>query len=189
MVSDDKIHEEIIKEAIEDTSEDRHSSVYKVFFAVLSLTVIVAMLIAFLGGGQSIHYIQGRLASSTISDSFSITLDDGKEVFLPKDVYYGLVGLLTEENKEFKACLIGKKDENRYIITEFYVPKIYRRTYRSVTSEQCSPDTIIPLHSHPIEHCVFSEQDIKSYESFKKVNTDALLGLMCGLDRFSFYGE
>jgi proteasome lid subunit RPN8/RPN11 len=52
----------------------------------------------------------------------------------------------------------------------------------------CNKETIIDLHTHPFLHCIFSNQDIDSYEKYRKYNPDAIMALMCEENRVSMYG-
>ena len=69
------------------------------------------------------------------------------------------------------------------------MPKAFGQSVSHVSAELCNSNTIVALHSHPYKRCIFSEQDIKSYEAARQINPDAIIGLMCEADRFGFYGS
>lgn len=98
-----------------------------------------------------------------------------------KEIYY------ENPNVEFKACLRGNKINSVYYITKIVVPITYEQTYRSVTSEPCSPDSIVDLHSHPFRRCLPSDQDFNNFKLFKERNPDALMIVMCEDNRFGIY--
>jgi hypothetical protein len=184
----EQMHRAIMEDALKDPSKEP-SKLYRWFIGISGLLVIGIFLLVYLGNGQSLSFIEGRAKSSTISSEYVLKLENGREVHFTKSVYDSLVLLLrNSEGNEFKACLLGQKDGTKYEIDSFYIPKVYGRGYDHVIAELCNEKTLIPLHSHPIDNCVFSDQDLKSYEQFKSVNPDALMGLMCSVDRFSFYG-
>lgn len=183
----EKLHKEIMENALKGDAKDP-DPLLKVFLGIAAIFVLALFLITFIGGGQSINYIESRLHSSSVSENYVLHLEDGREVHLTKEVFLGLQMLLTEDSKEFKACLVGKKTGNIYNVTDSYVPIIYERNYHSVTSRECNSSTIIPMHSHPTNSCRFSEQDIRNFAKFKETNPDAIIGVMCGFNRFIFYG-
>lgn len=184
-----KIHREIMEDAVRDEDDHPPSFLFKLVLGALTMVVIITFLITFIGGGQGVQFLQGRLASTTISDEFILVLEDGREVHLVETVYDNLVTLIRTDGNEFKACLIGEKKGTTYQISDLYVPEIVEAQYDRVVSAPCNENTLISLHSHPIDHCVFSEQDFRSFETLRTTNPGALMGLMCGLDRFSFYGK
>ena len=83
-----------------------------------------------------------------------------------------------------------KKPENfdgDYYVTEVLRPVIYSQEFSQVVSEACPDETLIALHSHPYKQCLASEQDLSNLEISKGVNPNALIGIICEEDRFSFY--
>jgi len=186
-MDDSKLHHEIMQGALKDP-EPKPNRLAKIVLIGVGVLVILAFLIAFLGGGQSIRFIESRLTTSTATNEYVLNLADGREIHLSKEVFLELQSLMTMDSAEFKACLLGEKNKNIYTINEMYIPKIFNRDYHSVLSEPCNESTIISLHSHPTESCKASDQDLKNLESFKETNPDALMGIMCGFNRFIFYG-
>jgi len=185
------LHEEILKDVLSEESKKSESleKIKKVVFSLFVLMIIFMIIVTFLGGGRLIDFLEGRIVSSTIKENSVLVLTDGSKVHL-NNVYDELKKLFYENQKnEFKVCLVGRKENNDYYVGSLYIPRIFKQNVFSVTSEQCNNETIIPLHSHPLDRCVFSAQDIISYHQFKEINPDALLGLMCNLDRFTFYSK
>jgi len=202
-VMKDAAEEEFIGEiAGEETAEDWLSGsrrqeegskavkiVKRAFIVFLALFLIFLLFSYLVPGAHTLRVFEGLLASSSLNDDFSVDLSDGGRVVLEQKVYSELKDLYFENQKnEFKVCLEGEKQGNEYFVSGLVVPETYLKTFSSVSSQICSAETIIPLHSHPYRDCVFSEQDIKSYAAFRSLNPDAIMGLMCEIDRFAFYG-
>lgn len=91
-----------------------------------------------------------------------------------------------DSNKKINSQL-SNYTKKIYKVYGFYIPKIFSNDVFSVTSQICNNKTIIDLHTHPILHCIFSEQDIKSYNQLKRSNPDLIMVLMCDEKRFNFY--
>ncbi|MEK6923182.1 MAG: hypothetical protein AABW84_00590 [Nanoarchaeota archaeon] len=132
--------------------------------------------------------LAGQILSDKLNDDLTIDLNNGKVIFQNNSYDKLLQTYLSEQQHEIAVCLIGEKQNNNYIITDLYEPKISSQSFTHVSSEFCSSETIILLHSHPFKHCTFSEQDIISFEKFRERNPDAIEGLMCEPDRFTFQG-
>jgi proteasome lid subunit RPN8/RPN11 len=189
MTDKDKIHREILQEALNDKEEKKPSKFSKYSMIIITIVLIIVT-ITYLVGFHGIEFIMGRLASNTIEEDFTVNINDDQKVIMERHVYELLRYIFLEnQRQEFKVCLVGEKVGDDYIVSALYSPKTYHSYVYGVTSEACSPETIIPLHSHPPDRCLFSEQDIESYEKFKEQNPDAIMGLMCDVNRFSFYGE
>ena len=132
--------------------------------------------------------LAGQIESKKLNEDLTIDLDDGKIIF-GNNTYERLLQMyLAEQEHEIKICLTGIKQNHNYIITDLYEPEIISQSFSHVSAEHCNSETIIPLHSHPFKHCIFSQQDIMSYEKFTEINPDAIAGLMCEPNRFTFYG-
>ena len=155
----------------------------------MALFLILIVLTYLVPGNNLLDIIEGRFVSYPLEEDFFVSLRSGGKVIFGSEVYEELKIIYLEEQKnEFKVCLIGNKFGDDYKINDLKKPVIYNQDVFSVSAEQCGKETLIPLHSHPKNRCIFSFQDIKSYEAFKKINPDAIIGLMCEQKRFSFYG-
>ena len=95
------------------------------------------------------------------------------------------------QKTEFSVCLIGSFFKNTYYIQELYYPEIIQQAFDHVRFKSCPnnsiKNTIIVLHTHPYKNCIFSEQDINSYEQNKQSYPDIMIALMCENNRFTFY--
>ncbi|RJQ16965.1 hypothetical protein C4573_02795 [Candidatus Woesearchaeota archaeon] len=183
-MKEDDIHREILKEALAE-KEEKPSKVWPYIWVGIGLLIIILLILAYTGGISGIYFIKGRTASGEIQN-FQVDFEEGKVIFEPS-VYEALKNqFLANYTAEFKVCLLGEKQGKNYIITSFYTPIIFSQDFTSVHSVQCNSSTIIPLHSHPVDSCLFSDQDKASFKAFKEVNPDAIYGLMCSANRFSF---
>lgn len=186
---------EDLKEIAEELDEDikEESKLMKLFkrsyIIVLSLIMVFLLLANTNMGYHLVSLFSGRIVSSTLNSDYSFDLKLGGKAYFEKEVYDRLLQMYNDNQKhEFKACLLGNKKDKDYFITGIYVPLIFKQEVYSVTSEMCNTSTIISLHSHPPLRCIFSEQDIISYNRFKERNKDGIIGLMCGEERISFFG-
>jgi hypothetical protein len=155
----------------------------------IALFLVFLFLVNTLPGYHIVSLVSGRLVSSTLQEDYSFSLKNGGIVIFQLAVFENLRELyLDNQQHEIKVCLTGDKNNSTYHVTGMYIPKIYHQDFRSVSSEFCNSETIVTLHSHPFLSCIFSDQDIKSFNNYRKSNPDALLGLMCEQERFTFYG-
>ncbi|HLC37366.1 MAG TPA: hypothetical protein VJJ53_01145 [Candidatus Nanoarchaeia archaeon] len=179
-----------IKDEFNEEEGKLRKVIKRAFIIATALFLVMIVLTYLVPGNNMLSILEGRFVSSSIDEDFTVTLDNGRKVIFSNGVYKELKQIYFKEQKnEFKVCLIGNKIQNNYYINKLGTPRIISQDVFSVYAEQCSKETLIPLHSHPFKHCIFSSQDIKSYEIFKEINKDAILGLMCEPARFSFYGD
>jgi proteasome lid subunit RPN8/RPN11 len=161
-------------------------SLIKLFVAILLL-----FLIAFYSDAifRMFYVAEGKNASSLISEDNVISLN-GFNVTFDKLTYKQLLAIYDSSNgNEIKVCLLGSYDYGNYYVTALYIPEIFSQSGIHVVSESCDENTIISLHSHPVDNCFFSKEDISSYQKFKMINPNALIGLMCSKKRFNFYKD
>ncbi|GEM_PF-804760 len=157
-------------------------------FIVLSAVLLIFLFFVSIGPGYHVlSYLQNMIVSSPAQD-FRIGLPDGRLILFSPTVYEQLQSIyLSQQTKEFSVCLQGKKEGTTYKITGLEVPKTYEQETFHVTAQLCDSTTLIALHSHPYQQCIFSDQDIAYYRKFAKVNVDGLIAVMCDRDRFGFY--
>jgi len=153
---------------------------------ILAIIAIILIITYFTLSPFGFNVIVSLLKSYTMQDNV-INFKEKKIIFQPetynelKQIYYD------NQKNEFKLCLKGKKLANIYFINEIFRPREISSSFNRVVSESCPKDTLIDLHKHPYRHCIFSQQDIKSYNINKKTNKDLLMALMCEKARFNFY--
>jgi len=92
---------------------------------------------------------------------------------------------ISNEHREIKACLFGQQKDASYIISKVEFPDIIRANVIHVVSVPCPIDTLIDLHSHPINQCLASEQDISVYNNAKQSNPQLRMMVMCSSSRFA----
>src|SRR5574341_767345 len=92
---------------------------------------------------------------------------------------------INNEHREIKACLFGEQKDSSYIISKVEFPDIIRANVIHVVSVPCTIDTLIDLHSHPINQCLASEQDIEVYDNAKQSNPELRMMVMCSSTRFA----
>lgn len=186
MTSEDAIHRQILQDSLRDP-DPRQDKTGEFIITIASICLILLLILAFSGNGALSRYFEGRLLSASISETDEVALEQGVLVFKPA-VYEELKQIfLDNQEAEYKVCLIGEKIGEEYVVTDLYIPSIYERTVYSVRSAGCNAETIVSLHTHPYEQCVFSEQDLRSAEAFRKVNPEGISAVMCTLDRFTVY--
>lgn len=160
----------------------------KIILIFISLFLLFLFLSYFLPSYNLFSIISAQANSYKISQNIIILKNNDKIVF-ENNAYGDLLEIYNENQQhEFKACLVGDKEENVYRIDEIKIPKIISQDFSSVRAVPCSKDTIISLHSHPYKSCYFSVHDVNSYRLVKSFNEEALIGIMCEQDRFNFYG-
>jgi len=129
------------------------------------------------------------LASMIESDKIegdSIDTGEFVVVFL-NNTYEEVLEVYNEDlSVETKMCLFGYYDGD-YYVTEVLKPIIHSQSFNQVVSEGCPEEVLISLHSHPYKQCLASEQDLDNLMGSKEVNPNALIGIICEEERFSFY--
>ncbi len=160
----------------------------RAYIVIIAVFLIVLLLASTNAGYHLISVLSGKIVSSSVHD-YKFDLKGRGVVFFDKPIWDALAALYRQTQKtEFKACLLGYKNNSGYYVNNMYLPQVLKQDVFSVTAKACSNETIISLHSHPQLRCIFSEQDIKSYRQAKLINNQAIIALMCGDDRLSFFG-
>jgi len=163
--------------------------VKRIFIISISLLLLFLVLSYFVPNYELFRIIAGHIESYKIEDN-AITLKNGAKIIFQNNSYTNLKEIYYENQQhEFKACLIGYKQNENYYVQAVEIPKIFSQTFSSVTAEPCSKEAIISLHSHPYKSCFLSLHDVRGYKFVKDVNKDAIIGIMCESDRFNFYGH
>ena len=166
--------------------EEKPSLLRRISVASMGLFLVFLMLSTFLVWGNVGEMVAGWIESETVEDGL-VELEDFSVTF--SNSTYDVLQDIYEENQQYetKVCLFGFVEGSVYNITYVYQPVIYSQQFNQVVSEACPSDTLIALHSHPYGHCIASEQDLSNLEVSKQVNENAVVGVMCDYDRFSFY--
>lgn len=128
--------------------------------------------------------IQGIIQSKAI-EANKLFFPDFTIVFANNTLNHLQEEYLSNPEREIKACLFGSFNSSLYNIERIEFPKIVRANAIHVVSVQCPPDTLIDLHSHPINSCLASEQDISTFKALKSQNKDLKMLVMCSRNRFA----
>jgi proteasome lid subunit RPN8/RPN11 len=156
----------------------------KIYMVVMGIFLSVIILVYFLTG--SVFGIISGLIESSNLDKNKVEMFSGVNLVFLDSSYSELLEVYNSNlNVEFKACLQGYVDGN-YYVENVIVPEMIVQEYDHVSSKGCPDETIVDLHSHPDNHCLFSEQDYNNFEKFKKTDY-VVMGLMCKKEKFNFY--
>jgi proteasome lid subunit RPN8/RPN11 len=155
------------------------------------LTLSIALFLIFLMISYAwVNYdlddiIVSLLKSKTLEEN-KIEINETTSLTFKEKTYQTLLkNYLENQDKEFKACLLGIIKENNYEVTEIIIPEMIEQSFNQVISKSCPEKTIAELHSQPYRRCLESEQDLKTKELIDKPET--LMIIMCEKDRFKTY--
>ena len=176
-----EIERDLAREDAEGRGVDKQSSRVSVFIAVF----LILLMLSFLYLGYPVYsYILGLAGSSKLSgndvlfrNSVLVSFDDDTLSFL-QDLYNPF-------GDERAVCLTGVVEGNNYVVSSFYKPVIFDRSWNFVSHSPCSGDTIIMLHTHPFSRCEPSRTDRMTLARSKINNPDVIMLVMCGSERFS----
>lgn len=183
-----KIERQILEKALAE-KEETENKWKKPLVIVIGVFLLILILGYFALGPEFYAYVEGRIATQEIGQDSSLMLKNEKRVVFHAETYELLKRLYAAtQTHEFKACLEGYKEGTNYYVTGMYIPKTYSESVYHVTAELCNASTIVSLHSHPPDHCLFSDADKQSHEYFRQINREGLSGMMCGEKRFGLYG-
>ena len=193
MSAKDRIHNEIVQEAIHEVDHLHHENswYYHASVKILSLLMAIMFVMWIFAGFPIGGIIRGQLESTPL-DAGVLKLENFTVEFEP-EVLSELLGLYYANQKtEFSVCLSGKYDSNlllkdKYLIDSLYVPVTYAQSYSHVQFESCNSDTLIMLHTHPYKSCLASETDLNTLASSQQRNPDMVMLVMCEPSRFSVY--
>ena len=156
---------------------------------IIGIFLIILMLSFLVPSDITGSLIEGKKIKNFQVD-YRIELGDAKNTTISFNPYvYETIKSIYLKNQltEISFCLTGTVIGNRYVVDSFYTPKTIFQTPVSVSSVICSQETIITIHTHPFKNCLLSQQDIASYQNYKKINPKALMSVMCSTERFAFY--
>ena len=175
-----KFDEEIIE-------EEKPSLVKKTFIIILSLFLIF-LFITYLLTNSVVRNITFGLIESEKIINYEVKINKTNELIFTKESYDKLMNIFdTNQEVEFKVCLIGEIINGDYYIDDLKIPKTYSQKYNEVIAEPCDNNSLVDMHSHPLKHCLPSEQDLNNFNRFKERNENAIMAIMCQRDRFNFY--
>ena len=176
------VEEELLRPLKEEELPPK-GKIWKYFWMIISILMIILIATYMLTAYGISSLIAGRIDSEKVKGDV-IESDYGDIVFLD-GVYDGLRDLYHENEKEFKACLMGVVFDGEYLIESVDLPKMHVQDYDKVIASPCPDEALIEMHSHPQQHCLFSKTDL---DGFDKRNKDRLMAVMCFDNRFIFHG-
>lgn len=130
--------------------------------------------------------IEGQIESRSVDNNI-LQMKDFRVVFTDNAMESLKDSFSINQEVETSRCLLGEKNGEDYFISEVYTPKIYEQSFRHVTSEPCSNNTLIMFHTHPYKSCIASSTDLNTLNSNQKTNPDMIMIIMCEPDRFTVY--
>ncbi|MEK6835527.1 MAG: hypothetical protein AABX55_00705 [Nanoarchaeota archaeon] len=172
----------------ENKEVEEKPKIFKKIFLIIIGVFLIILIVTYLLTNPIIRSIfVGLVESSKIKDNI-VGIDFKNKLIFQNNTYDGLLNIYDNNpGLEFKVCLNGYIENGNYLINEVYIPETYLQTHNKVIAEPCPNDSLVDMHSHPLKHCLPSEQDFKSFKSFKERNDNAIMAVMCERGRFNFY--
>ena len=174
--------DEIINEEPQEESKFK-----KVLIIIIALFLLLIFLTYIITNAVGIHILSGLIESSKVTNN-TIDFSFNNQVIFINNSLEKLQGLwISNPELEFKVCLQGIIEDNKYVIYDVYQPETFSQKVNEVVSEPCKKESLIDLHSHPFKHCLPSQQDLISFNKFKETQPKALMAIMCEPNRFTVY--
>ena len=176
--------EEFNEEIIE---EEKTPLIKKISIIILSVFLIF-LVVSYLLTNSIVRNITVGLIESEKIKNYEVKINRTNKLIFTQESYNELMDIF-DNNKgvEFKACLKGEIKSGDYYIYLIEIPKTYLQEYNKVIAEPCDENSLVDMHSHPLKHCLPSEQDLINFENFKEKNKNGIMAIMCQRDRFNFY--
>lgn len=174
--------EEALLEGIEDEADDYVEPKWR-----KPLLFILAVFMLFLVLGYYLVYsdaLIGIINSETVHDAV-LTSDGISIVFQNSSLERLQEEYIAHQGREIKACLFGSVIGKEYRVTGITFPEVISASVVHIQTPGCHQDAIIDLHSHPINRCVPSQQDLQNFNRNKAINAELVMLIMCSKNRFS----
>ena len=176
------------EESFEEDYFQEKPSKWKKIFTISLAAFLILLMLSYFWMSSGLDEIILSLAESEELEGGIVKINDTSDLVFKKESYQNLLeNYLQNQDKEFKACLIGEIKSNNYEVTETFIPEMIEQRFNMVVSKSCPGNTIIELHSQPYRKCIESGQDIKTKEIIQKMNPRRLMVIMCEKARFNFY--
>ena len=146
--------------------------VISIFLAVLVFSLLFA------------DALSGVVQSKTVTDQALVFLN-ATIIFENNTLELLQNEFIENEHREIKACLFGRQQDSAYIVSRVEFPKVIRANVVHVMSAGCPINTLIDLHSHPINRCLASMPDVAIYGRNKQSNPGLRMMIMCSTNRFA----
>ena len=165
-------------------TEEHQIKIKKFLVCIIAITIIILLLTYIT---IDIGMLNQLTASKIINNK---TKFKDLTIEFTNNTYKQILNIyLDQQPNEIKLCLLGTIKDKTYTITKIIQPKIIHQEFSKVESIPCPKQTIIDLHSHPRKSCIFSQQDIKSYNINKQNNPNLLMAVLCDHNKINFYQE
>jgi len=146
---------------------------------------IIAIFIAILVASWSFFDIVQSIIQSKTVENNKLVFPNAAISFENNTLQQLQKEFIANEHREIKACLFGSQDNATYIISSAEFPEVIRANVLHVVSIPCPINTLIDLHSHPINQCLASDQDLSVYKAAQQNNPALRMMIMCSSTRFS----
>ncbi|MBL7147652.1 MAG: hypothetical protein ISS82_02395 [Nanoarchaeota archaeon] len=174
-------------EHLEQESIEEKEPVIKRISIIIIAIFLIFLVTTYLLSNSIVRNISAGLIESEVVKNYQVNLNKTTKLIFTKEAYDNLMKIYDQnQGVEFKACLKGYINKN-YYINNIEIPKTYSQKYNQVIAEPCDSESLVDMHSHPLKHCLPSETDFNSFESFKEKNPHAIMAVMCQRNRFNFY--
>lgn len=148
---------------------------------VIVVGIFLLLLILSLSFSDAIH---GIIQSKQVKQNI-LYFQNASIVFEGNTLEQLQTEFINNEHREIKACLFGNQKDSSYIISKVEFPEVIRANVIHIVSVQCPINTLMDLHSHPINQCLASGQDIEVYNKAKESNPNLRMMVMCSSTRFA----
>lgn len=157
------------------------------FFIIFAILVILSLLVYFI---FQFDIILSFARSQTLDDN-TITYSNITIVFAEEVLESLQRAYLDSQEREIKACLYGNHSRSdgteQYLFTDISFPEIVSASVVHITTSMCPQTSLGVLHSHPINRCIASDQDMRSLHNYQESNPESIALIMCNTRRFSIY--
>lgn len=176
------------KETEELPLEEKKPSKWKKVLTISIAAFLILLMISYVWISYGIDDIIASLIESKTLEEEKVQINESSNLVFKGDTFNFLLDqYLSNQDKEFKACLLGGIKKGDYEIKEIIIPEMIEQAFNKVVSKSCPEETIAELHSQPYRKCIESEQDLETKELIKKTYPERLMIVMCEKERFNFY--
>jgi len=145
------------------------------------ILLVLIILIAFFG---LVHFLENFVASEKMHDK-SIGFREMNIVFSESAINSLQNEYLKNQHREIKACLFGKREKNTLFVESVDFPKVVDADVIHIESFACPVDAVGDVHSHPVDSCIASQQDINTLNKIRSFDPEYIMLIMCAKDRFA----
>lgn len=172
---------------VELPSEEKPSK-WKKILTISIAAFLILLIVSYVWISYGIDDIIASLIESKTLEENKVQINGSSNLIFKEDSFnFLLEQYLSNQDKEFKACLLGEIKKRNYEVTQVVIPEMIQQEFTKVVSKNCPEGTIADLHSQPYRKCIESEQDLKTKGIIKQTDPERLMVIMCEKYRFNFY--